>query len=268
MVGRFFLPLLWLVPLLVVTPVRAEVSRCGSVLQRAELQRVIDGDTLLLVGGERLRVIGINTPELLSERGPAQAFSSRAKAAAQAFFAGSRHIGLRRGQQRRDRHGRSLAQVYNAGGDSLGQRLLERGLAMHVVVPPNSRDWQCLAAAEAEARATRRGLWGSAEPLAATALTASQAGFVWVRGQVDSVSRSADSYWLTLGALAVRIKDGDLRYFPGADINSWRGRRLTLRGWMVDRSHSAAARSGGFKSLLIQLRHRAMVQLHDGEALP
>jgi len=268
MVGRFFLSLLLLAPLLFTLPVRAEESRCGSPQEWAELARVVDGDTLILAGGERLRVIGINTPELASRRGPAEAFSGSAKAAVQAFFAGSRRIGLRRGRQTKDRHGRSLVHIYRADGLSLAQQLLAQGLAMHIVVPPNSRDWQCLAAVEAVARAAGRGQWGSAVPLAAAQLTPGQAGFAWVRGRVDSISRGGDSYWLAVGNLAVRIADNDLGYFDGADIGRWQGRRLLLRGWIVDRSRSAVVQSRHFKPLLIPLRHPAMVQLLTADATP
>jgi hypothetical protein len=175
-------------------------------------------------------------------------------------------VGLRRGEQAQDRYGRSLAQVYRADGQSLAHYLLLRGLALHIVVPPNSGQWRCLAAAEAVARAARVGLWGSKVPLAAAQLSVDQTGFALVRGQVDSVSRGGGSYWLAVGKLAVRIRDRDLRYFASADIAAWRGKTLQLRGWIIDRSASPTMQHRAFKPLLMQLRHRAMVQVVIDEA--
>jgi len=272
MVGRFFL-LVLLAAGLISTALETKAleitaARCGSPLQRVELARVVDGDTLLLAGGERLRVIGIDTPELASERAPRQLFSRRAKAAAQAFFDGGANIGLRRGGQPNDRYGRSLAHVYRADGQSLAQYLLARGLAVHIVVPPNSDHWQCLAAAEVAARNGGLGLWGSLTPLKAAQLTAGDSGFALVQGRVNSVSRGGNSYWLALGNLAVQIKDRDLRNFASADIMALKGKTVLLRGWIIDRSDSRSVSNRGFKPLLMQLRHRAMLQILAVEAPP
>ncbi|MGD8706443.1 MAG: thermonuclease family protein, partial [Syntrophobacterales bacterium] len=47
---------------------------------RAKVRWVDDGDTILLAGGERVRYLGINTPEVANQDKPAEPFANEAKA--------------------------------------------------------------------------------------------------------------------------------------------------------------------------------------------
>jgi micrococcal nuclease len=90
---------------------------------------VIDGDTVRLPGGERVRLLGIDAPEMppraACEREAALAY--QAKARLQGLIRGG-DVTLWAGVEDRDRFGRLLRRVEIHGAD-LGDRLVSEGLA-------------------------------------------------------------------------------------------------------------------------------------------
>lgn len=225
------------------------------------LGHVIDGDTIRLSSGEKLRAIAINTPELGGKNRPAQALSRQAKAAVVEFFAVSEKVGVQVGLDRRDRYGRLLAHIYRRDGVSLAEYMLRRGLAMQVLVPPNDSHWRCLAKVEAAARKARLGVWQHSQYRLkpAVSLNLSDSGFQRVEGIVSSVVRSGRGWWLTVGRLAVRMRDEDMDYFPGVVPDDWLGQKIRLRGWVVNRSDSTAVKDKGYAALMMNLRHPVMM---------
>ncbi|MFA7554060.1 MAG: thermonuclease family protein [Spongiibacteraceae bacterium] len=249
----------------------AQSGQCmaSGPLQWAKIKTIVDGDTLHLTDGRKLRVIAVNAPELKyfskRESRPAQPLAEQSRAAVKTFFAQagerSKVVGLQLGVDSHDRYGRQLAHVFRADGESLAAHLLAEGLAWQVVVPPNDRYWRCLAGVESEARERRSGLWGGDRyPLKSTAeLGLKDVGFQHLRGRVQSVSRSSRGWWLQMGKLAVYLSDKDLAYFEGISPERWYGKELTVRGWVIDRSRSGAVKSG-FSALMLHLRHPAMLK--------
>jgi micrococcal nuclease len=101
---------------------------------------------------ERVRYIGIDTPEHDQALGPA---ATRANSA----LVEDETVELRFDVDRRDRYGRLLAYVHLADGTMVNARLLELGYAQILTVPPNVRHQADFLAREREARTARRGLW-------------------------------------------------------------------------------------------------------------
>jgi micrococcal nuclease len=128
----------------------------------AQVTAVIDGDTLdVAVAGrqERVRLLGVDTPETVDPRKPVGCFGPEAAA----FTAGrltGRTIRLRFDRQRRDRYGRLLAYV-EIGGRRFNDELLTGGYARLLVIPPNGRHGRVMLDEELAARSARRGLWGA-----------------------------------------------------------------------------------------------------------
>ncbi len=129
--------------------------------QRGELHRVlraVDGDTLLLADHTRIRLIGVNAPETVKPDTPVQPFGPEASRFTHQFCDG-REVRLEYDQERTDQYGRTLAYVYD-GNRLLNEELLRNGLAhweRHYHYSNAMKDR--FRAAEAEARAARRGLW-------------------------------------------------------------------------------------------------------------
>src|SRR5215470_10636722 len=86
----------------------------GPPVLHGRAVRAVDGDTLVVAldGGirERVRLIGVDTPEDVDPRRPVQCFSRRA-AAFTARSVEGRRVELRVGREARDRYGRLLAYV-------------------------------------------------------------------------------------------------------------------------------------------------------------
>jgi micrococcal nuclease len=130
----------------------------------AQVLRVVDGDTVQVrVEGrhERVRYIGIDTPESVRPGAPVQCFAKRASAFNARLVVGER-VRLVSDAERRDRYGRLLAYVYRVrDGLFVNAELVRRGYARTLTIPPNvayAAEFRRLAAA---ARRKGRGLWSS-----------------------------------------------------------------------------------------------------------
>ncbi len=128
------------------------------------VERVIDGDTFACVGGERVRLLVIDTPELAQ-----RPFGSAAREEAARLLPVGGRVRLDFDVEVQDRFGRLLAYVWRSAAqgstDSLmiNRELVRRGMAVVAVYPPNVRHVALLRAAADSARAERAGLWsGSA----------------------------------------------------------------------------------------------------------
>lgn len=233
-----------------------------AALEPVVVAAVVDGDTVRLADGRRIRLVGVNTPELGHGRRPDEPLAEAARAALDAMLGPDRRLWLAPGRDARDHHGRGLAHAFlGPRGDSVEERLLRAGLGWHVVVPPNLALAECLAQAERSALRTNVGVWS--EPVLAARqadrLTAADAGFRRVSGRVTKVDETRHSWWLELnGPLVLRVDKRDLDHWGGeAVIRGLKGKAVIVRGWIVDRSARTAADR---KPLLLPLRHRAMLE--------
>jgi len=91
------------------------------------VERVVDGDTLILAGGARVRLIGVDTPEFGREGRPSEPLAEEATAFAKAFLNG-RPVRVDLDRERLDRYGRFLAYIYVEEG-MLNEALLRSGMA-------------------------------------------------------------------------------------------------------------------------------------------
>ena len=132
----------------------------------AIVDSVVDGDTLTvrLDGGrrERVRLLGIDTPESVKPETPVECFAKEAAARLRALLPEDTPVRLVRDVEERDRFGRLLAYVYRLpDGLFVNADLVRGGYAQLLTYPPNVAHAEALRAAAADARRARRGLWGS-----------------------------------------------------------------------------------------------------------
>lgn len=128
---------------------------------------VIDGDTLALANGARVRLQGINTPEVARDGRLAEPLADEATTFALAFVNESgRRVTLTFGAERQDHYGRHLAFVWR-GEMMLNEELVRAGLAhARPDYRFSGRMKRRLLAAQDEARNAGRGLWADGGPLA------------------------------------------------------------------------------------------------------
>jgi micrococcal nuclease len=87
---------------------------------------VIDGDTIILNGNERVRLIGVNTPGIKHPQRPAEYFGKEAAAFTKRMVEGKK-VRLEYDWQREDKYGRTLAYVYLADGTFLNAEIIKQG---------------------------------------------------------------------------------------------------------------------------------------------
>jgi len=124
----------------------------------ARVTRHTDGDTLWLSGVGKVRLIGIDTPEVFGE---AECFGREASAFVKRLLPLGARVEYALGVEPRDRYGRALAYVYTADGRFLNLLLVKRGYAQPLTIPPNDRFADRFVAAARRARSRHVGLWAS-----------------------------------------------------------------------------------------------------------
>ena len=124
-----------------------------------KVTRVIDGDTIVLDGDERIRLIGVDTPETVHPQKPVEYFGKEASAFTRRMVEGDRvRLEYGQGGSREDRYGRTLAYVYLEDGRLLNLEIIEGGFGHAYTRFPFSK-MEEFWAAERNARETGKGLW-------------------------------------------------------------------------------------------------------------
>lgn len=133
-------------------------SACGPT--QGTVARVVDGDTIELETGERIRYLMIDTPESTTET---ECFGPEAKQLNE-LLVGGKQVTLRYDVECTDVYDRLLAYVEVSGQD-VSRVLVERGYACVLHIPPNGDDvvdeYEAL---ETEARMLDKGLWAACDP--------------------------------------------------------------------------------------------------------
>lgn len=227
----------------------------------ARIEHVYDGDSFRArVNGknEKLRLIGLNSPEMGRDDRPAEHLSHAARDHARTLLKQSGYrVGLRYDRERRDRYDRLLVHVFLNNNDSLTARMLEAGMGAQVVVPPNDWNADCFAEVERQARAQQRGIWRLPRYNPELGRYTPGQGFAIVRGRVQTVRQSRRASWLELdNAVRVRIA-ADLRDELEMVSDNWQGRVIEVRGWFRQGKHA------GRSYWQVSVRHGRMLRHID-----
>lgn len=205
------------------------------------VERVIDGDTIVVSGLGPVRYIGVDTPE------SGEPFYHEAKKRNTELVGGK---GLRLeicGPSPRDRYGRTLALVY-ANGVFVNEELLKDGLARTLIIPPCGAGLADeLRAVEKQALLGRAGMWaqdaeslhggGSLKTIDAKEAVNHIGERVRVRGAVSSVRKSRKAVFINFGNgaekdfIAVIFKDSLSAFsFKGIDPMGYKGKVIEVTG--------------------------------------
>jgi micrococcal nuclease len=135
------------------------------------VKRVVDGDTIVLENAERVRLIGIDTPEMHesdklyrdSQRTrqdikTIKALGRRAYEFTKNLVEGKR-VSLEFDVEKHDKYGRILAYVYLKDGTFVNAEIVKQGYASLMTIPPNVKYADLFLKLYQEARENRRGLW-------------------------------------------------------------------------------------------------------------
>ena len=129
-----------------------------------KVSRVIDGDTIELDDKQKVRYIGIDTPELHDPKKPVQCFAKEAMEVNKKLVEG-KQVRLEKDVSEKDKYGRLLRFVYlndnpaTSSGIFVNDYLVRQGFAFAATFPPDVKFSQQFLEAEREARQNNRGLW-------------------------------------------------------------------------------------------------------------
>lgn len=127
-------------------------------LEAAQVSRVVDGDTIELSDGRKLRYIGVNTPETKDPNRGVECFGQEASQYNQQLVEG-KTVFLEKDVSETDRYGRLLRYVYLADGQMVNEVLVQEGYAQASAYPPDVKYQERFQIAETAARESALGLW-------------------------------------------------------------------------------------------------------------
>ena len=119
--------------------------------------RVVDGDTIVVEGIGKVRLIGVDTPETKHPRKPVEYFGKEASAFTRKMVEGKK-VRLEYDWQRKDRYGRVLAYVYLKDGTFLNAEIVKQGYG-HAYTRYSFKYLERFRKYEKEARENKRGVW-------------------------------------------------------------------------------------------------------------
>lgn len=215
-----------------------------SAPENAEVMAILDGDTIALAGGDRLRLCGIEAPKRDLAPGDAAMvrWTETATAALDALV-GGKPITLRLDAGQRDRYGRRLAQAFNSDGVWLQAALIGEGLARVHGDGRNRLGLRALLRIEAQARDAKAGIWRDRRFAVLAAddpnLGRRAGSFQIIAGQVFAAVVLGGTGFINFGAdrhtdLTLVLKKPALDLLGPAmlDLGSLTSKPIRCRGWL------------------------------------
>jgi len=216
------------------------------------VKKIFDGDTVLLEDGRRVRLLGINTPEVRHKNEDAQAGGDEAKLWLINKLQ-DRKVRLETDVQKTDKYKRTLAHLFTEDNEHINLRLVAAGLAAVSIYPPNLLHAEALIKAQDQVEQAGLGIWRRAEyaamPVASLA-GRGHAGWTRLVGKVVNIRTSRKYSYLEFSdRFTARIERKWLPLFP--DMNGYLGRNVEVRGWLNKNKN-------GFSMLI---RHPSAIKL-------
>lgn len=197
------------------------------------VDKVYDGDTVLLSHGPKVRLLGINTPEVSGRYKSAEQGGQEAKAWLTQRLAGQK-IRLEGDSEAEDHYQRKLGYLFDEQGHNINLELVRNGLAMVSVFPPNLKYLSAFIEAQQQAESEHLGVWAYPE----YAVKAYQdlnsdniQGWQRVSGRIIAVKQGEKHRYLQFSdQVAVKIPEQFQSWFP--DLDQYQGKRIEARGWV------------------------------------
>ena len=177
------------------------------------VSHVYDGDTFKTDRGEKIRLLGINTPEMARDDHPGQPLANRAKKELESLILG-KLVRLEFDQDQHDKYDRLLAHIYLRDGRWINARMIENGMAHVYTFAPNFRYSVELLIKERQSRDEKRGIWGTSrfEMLTSGHVGKSHIGqFRVISGTIGVIDKGGWSF--KLGNLSISIPRAYRQWF-------------------------------------------------------
>lgn len=251
---------LYVVPFFCALTFNLSYAECRSDYydETVQVAKVHDGDTLKLGDGRKLRIIGINTPELARDNKPAEPYALQASQTLKQLLNHQNTVKLRYGSEKQDRYGRLLAHVFLNNGGNITELMLKKGMGLALVVPPNLWNSDCYQQAEQYAQQKQSAFWQHPryQAIDVHQLAKQHRGYYRVRGRVQRIGESSSAYWLNLSDdFALKIKKSDNQYFTSLPIENLKGKTVIAQGWIYE------SRYKNRREMRMRIRHPAALDV-------
>jgi endonuclease YncB( thermonuclease family) len=197
------------------------------------IKTVYDGDTVVLEDGRKIRLLGINTPEVRHRDKQADAGGDEAKRWLADKLKNAK-VRLEVGVEKTDKYGRMLAHLFTEKKEHINLQLVAEGLAAVSIYPPELLYVNELIKAQNQAEHAKLGIWGRTEYAAIPVAALSEDGHQgWTRlvGKVANIRKTRKSIYLEFSdSFEARIESKWLDLFP--DVNGYLGKTIEVRGWL------------------------------------
>lgn len=216
------------------------------------VKKIFDGDTVLLTDGQKVRLLGINAPEVAHRNHPAEPGGEEATQWLTLHVA-QQKIRLEMDVEKKDKYGRILAHVFTERGVHINLELVKYGLATVALHPPNLLYSRVLLAAQDSAEKAGLGIWR--RPYFARKSyrdIRDTRGWKRVVGKVMHIKHTPyNSYLAFSDDFSLKVARRDAKLFP--TLKTYLGHTIEARGWLYRRK----------KSWTMPLRHPGQVKFLD-----
>lgn len=199
-----------------------------------QVKKVYDGDTILLTNGNKIRLLGINTPEVEGR------YKSRSEAGGEAAKQWLKETLLKKkvrveiDVEKHDKYSRILAHVFTADKQHINLELVKHGFASVNIHPPNLKYAADLLTAQKQAEQEQLGIWSHQEyaPRHFSEINRSNyKGWHRIKGKIQAISQTRKYIKLTLSeSFSLKINKKSLDLF--SDLNDFIDAKIEVRGWI------------------------------------
>ncbi|ADL12788.1 thermonuclease family protein [Acetohalobium arabaticum] len=218
-------------------------------LAKVYVAKVIDGDTIKTTGGEKIRFIGVDTPETKHPEKSVEYYGKEASKFTKNKLE-DKKVYLEYGVEKKDKYKRTLAYIFMEDGTFFNAKLLVAGYAELLTIPPNLKYVELFKDLVREARGNNRGLWKKEEeeasqlPVISWQKADEYIGTkVIVEGEVIDTYDSgkavflnfAEEYWNTFSAV---IFASNLYKFSNNPAQHYLHKEVRIRGRVKDYEES------------------------------
>ncbi len=213
-------------------------------LEKVHVEKVIDGDTIVIENGETIRFIGVDTPEY------EESFYAKTATAFTKNKLLNRDVYIELDKDKFDKHGRILAYIYTEEGKFFNALLLQKGRAMLLSVPPNTKYMKIMQEMAKQARDNESGLWEDLPILSWKNAGDYQGKLAIIRGKIIATYDSGKAtflnfdkeYWHTFSAV---IFNNNMYRFNFSPAEYYLEKRVRIMGKIkiYKNSHEIIVRS-------------------------
>ena len=220
------------------------------------IKYIHDGDTVKLVDGRKIRLIGINAPEVARKEQPAEAYALQARDYLRSLLhKHNNRVKLIYGREKQDHYQRSLAHLFLPDGINIQSQLLSAGLSSAITIPPNDRFTSCYQQAEKQALCSQKALWSNKIQSVAD-LADSANGFHVLRSTLKNIKLSSKGIWLNLEhGLSLRIAFKHKPLFDISQLKKLIDQTIIIRGWLQTKKNPKPG-----ERFYMQIKHPSAIE--------